>query len=188
MLLHVDSFLLSHTFNYLNVKKTTLSNGYLGSRNDEERSEMRYVMRIAEFSESSNLWTQIALLGSPRSTPLSVSVQPSLSSVGNYVWLENESRVPCVLVSWNTSSVDSSTSASAFGRNSGSRLSHLKWREYWPLWSPFTCILGASIRLGEANVVERIHMERGSDATIGFVCKHRVWIFDLRWSETTPWI
>jgi hypothetical protein len=34
---------------------TTLNNGYLGSRNDEERSEMRYVMRIAEFSESSNL-------------------------------------------------------------------------------------------------------------------------------------
>jgi trehalose/maltose hydrolase-like predicted phosphorylase len=40
----------------LNTKRcTTLSNGYLGSRNDEERSEMRYVMRIAEFSESSNL-------------------------------------------------------------------------------------------------------------------------------------
>jgi hypothetical protein len=35
--------------------KTTLGNGYLGSRNDEERSEMRYVMRIAELSESSNL-------------------------------------------------------------------------------------------------------------------------------------
>ena len=34
--------------------ETTLSNGYLGSRNDEERSEMRYVMRIAEFSESSS--------------------------------------------------------------------------------------------------------------------------------------
>jgi len=29
--------------------------------NDEERSEMRYVVRIAEFSESSNLWTQMAL-------------------------------------------------------------------------------------------------------------------------------
>ena len=28
--------------------KTTLNNGYLGSRNDEERSEMRYVMRIAD--------------------------------------------------------------------------------------------------------------------------------------------
>ena len=26
---------------------TTLNNGYLGSHNDEERSEMRYVMRIA---------------------------------------------------------------------------------------------------------------------------------------------
>ena len=34
---------------------TTSNNGYLGSRNDEERSEMRYVVRIAEFSESSNL-------------------------------------------------------------------------------------------------------------------------------------
>ena len=41
----------------------TLSDGCLGSGNDEERSEMRYVMRIAEFSESSNLWTQIALSG-----------------------------------------------------------------------------------------------------------------------------
>ena len=38
-----------------NKSKTTLNNGYLGSRDDEERSEMRYVMRIAEFSESSNL-------------------------------------------------------------------------------------------------------------------------------------
>ena len=35
--------------------RTTVNNGYLGLRNDEERSEMRYVMRIAEFSESSNL-------------------------------------------------------------------------------------------------------------------------------------
>ena len=88
---------------YLNVKITTLSNGYLGSRNDEERSEMRYVMRIAEFSESSNLWTQIALLGSPRSTPLSVSVQPSLSSVCAAslcvvcaCWLDNESLCACM--------------------------------------------------------------------------------------------
>ena len=27
-----------------NKTKTTLNNGYLGSRNDEERSEMRYVV------------------------------------------------------------------------------------------------------------------------------------------------
>ena len=46
-------------------RNTTFSDGYLGSRNDEERSEMRYVMRIAEFSESSNLRTHIALLGYP---------------------------------------------------------------------------------------------------------------------------
>ena len=35
-------------------RSKTLNSGYLGSRNDEERSEMRYVMRIAEYSESSN--------------------------------------------------------------------------------------------------------------------------------------
>ena len=32
---------------------TTFSNGCLGSHNDEERSEMRYVMRIAGPRESS---------------------------------------------------------------------------------------------------------------------------------------
>ena len=31
-----------------NKEKTTSNNGYLGSRNDEDRSEFRYVMRIAE--------------------------------------------------------------------------------------------------------------------------------------------
>ena len=39
----------------------TFSNGCLGSHNDEERSEMRYVMRIAKLSESSKFWTQLAL-------------------------------------------------------------------------------------------------------------------------------
>ena len=38
-----------------NTSKKTFSGGCLGSRNDEERSEMRYVMRIAESSESSRL-------------------------------------------------------------------------------------------------------------------------------------
>ena len=69
---------------------TTFSNGYLGSRNDEERSEMRYVMRIAEFSESSNLWTHIALPGIPGSMPVWVSVYPSHPMVlchGGGVWV-----------------------------------------------------------------------------------------------------
>ena len=39
----------------------TWFNGCLGSHNDEERSEMRYVMRIAESSESSKFWTHLAL-------------------------------------------------------------------------------------------------------------------------------
>jgi hypothetical protein len=39
---------------------TTLSNGCLGFRLDEERGKMRYVMRIAEFSESSTLRTHLA--------------------------------------------------------------------------------------------------------------------------------
>ena len=43
------------------TNKNTFSNGCLGSHNDEERSEMRYVMRIAESSESSNFWTQLPL-------------------------------------------------------------------------------------------------------------------------------
>jgi hypothetical protein len=51
-------------------KKITFNNGSLGSRIDEERSEMRYVVWIAEVCESSNLWTQIALFGIPRSMPV----------------------------------------------------------------------------------------------------------------------
>ena len=42
--------LLTHPRNH-----TTPVGGYLGMSNDEERSEMRYVVRIAEFSESSKL-------------------------------------------------------------------------------------------------------------------------------------
>ena len=60
---------------------TTFSDGCLGSRNDEERSEMRYVMRIAEYSESSNFWTQIALPGTPGSIPVSVSVDTTRKSL-----------------------------------------------------------------------------------------------------------
>ena len=42
---------------------TTFSNGCHGSHNDEERSEMRYVMRIAGPRESSKFWTHIVLPG-----------------------------------------------------------------------------------------------------------------------------
>ena len=45
---------------------TTFSNGCLGSHYDEERSEMRYVMRIARPRESQNFSTHIALSGFSR--------------------------------------------------------------------------------------------------------------------------
>ena len=44
-------------------ESTTFSNGCLGSRIDEERSEMWYVMRIAKLCESLKFWTHIALAG-----------------------------------------------------------------------------------------------------------------------------
>jgi len=40
-----------------------MSRGYLGLYYDEERSETRYVLRIAEFSESSKFRTQYATMG-----------------------------------------------------------------------------------------------------------------------------
>ena len=53
---------ISHLFSVKhNNLMTTFNGGSLGSCIDEERSQLRYVMWIAEFSESSNLWTQIAL-------------------------------------------------------------------------------------------------------------------------------
>ena len=58
-------------------EKTTFNGGSLGSCIDEERSKLRYVMWIAEISESSSLWTQLALLGIPRSMSAWVSLQLS---------------------------------------------------------------------------------------------------------------
>ena len=60
---------------------TTFSDGCLGSHNDEERSEMRYVMRIARPRESLILWTHIALPGNSwEHAYLSVSELLSASS------------------------------------------------------------------------------------------------------------
>ena len=44
------------------IQHPPFNDGSLGSRNDEERRETRYVMWIAGLSESSNLWTQMAAL------------------------------------------------------------------------------------------------------------------------------
>ena len=56
---HHLSYNFSKKNKYFNKIKLLLlkifNGGYLGSHIDEERSQMRYVMRIAEFRESSNL-------------------------------------------------------------------------------------------------------------------------------------
>ena len=65
-------------------QNTAYSNGYLGSRNDEERSEMRYVMRIAEFSESSNSWTHIAPPGTPGGMSVWVSATTTHRTVVHF--------------------------------------------------------------------------------------------------------
>lgn len=66
----------------------TFNNGSLGSRIDEERSEMRYVMWIAEFRESSNLWTHIAPLGIPGGMPVWASF-PSQTILFGSEWYSN---------------------------------------------------------------------------------------------------
>ena len=73
---------------------TTLNGGSLGSCIDEERSQLRYVMWIAEFSESSNLWTQIALSGTPGSMSAWVSFKPILDHVFIHGWVGGEALCP----------------------------------------------------------------------------------------------
>lgn len=92
VLWHWISFLMSwfvvqHTPD-IQLWKTTLNNGYLGSRNDEERSEMRNVVWIAEFRESSNLWTHIALKALPTAYMPECQQSPhSQSKKGGGLWL-----------------------------------------------------------------------------------------------------
>ena len=69
---HGTQFLCTRVCSIYN-QDTTFNSGYLGSRIDEERSEMRYVVWIAEFRESSNFWTHIAPKVFRRHACLSVS-------------------------------------------------------------------------------------------------------------------
>ena len=69
---------------------TTFNNGSLGSRIDEERSELRYVMWIAEFSESSNLWTHIAPSSILEGMPVWVSL----------IYQPNWDVILCLVLGW----------------------------------------------------------------------------------------
>ena len=64
-------------------QNTTLNNGYLGSRNDEERSEMRYVVRIAGCKRVIESLNAYCARGSGRGhVCLSVSRYPQLRLLG----------------------------------------------------------------------------------------------------------
>ena len=85
------------------IKRNTFSNGCLGSHNDEERSEMRYVMRIAKSSESSKLWTQLALPSGSMSVRVSVHPHQKNTPKGvlseSTVW-SHSFGVECVQMEW----------------------------------------------------------------------------------------
>lgn len=80
LLLFRSSYAIGYVWKlFINWIFTTSSDGYLGSRNDEERSKLRYVMRIAKLSESSRLWTQIALQSYPlEHAPFSITLKKKL--------------------------------------------------------------------------------------------------------------
>jgi len=76
---------------------------------------MRYVMWIAEFSESSNLWTHIALSGIPESMLVWVSVNTSslFSREENWTW-----AIPTLCkkgrVAWNAGAAGHSSELKAY--------------------------------------------------------------------------
>ena len=80
---------LSLAFAYwinINNKQQTFSDGCLGSCNDEGRSELRYAVWIAEFSESSDCWTWKALLRFfLDSTSVSVFLNPSKGRIASFL-------------------------------------------------------------------------------------------------------
>ena len=70
----------------INNKHQTFSDGCLGSCNDEGRSELRYAVWIAEFSESSDCWTWKALLRFfLDSTSVSVFLNPSKGRIASFL-------------------------------------------------------------------------------------------------------
>ena len=78
---HYNNLFILRPLFYTQVWKTknltTFNGGSLGSCIDEERCELRYLMRIAQLSESSKLWTHIALRQSmPQHTWSSVVSKP----------------------------------------------------------------------------------------------------------------
>ena len=149
------------------ILNTTFNNGSLGSRIDEERSEMRYVMWIAEFSESSNLWTHIALSGIPESMLVWVSVNISnLSDFfrKNWIW-----AIPTLFVkkgrraAWNAGAAGHSSELKAY------------------LFSPVKRI----ITFASANI--KVEWTNQGWLQENSSCSRKTCKLDLKSSKTTRW-
>jgi hypothetical protein len=123
------------------IQNTTFNNGSLGSRIDEERSEMRYVMWIAEFSESSNLWTHIALFGIPKSMLVWVSVNTSkllifFESFG-LEQSQHQSFLDRRRVAWNAGAAGHSPELKAYSFSPVKRIitfAAANIKGVWPYW------------------------------------------------------
>ena len=76
------------------MKNNTFSNGCLGSHNDEERSEMRYVMRIAWSASHQNFERSLHFSGS-------MSVGVSVHPLNKDFW---QRKLPSVV--WESDSSD----------------------------------------------------------------------------------
>ena len=122
------------------IQNTTFNNGSLGSRIDEERSEMRYVMWIAEFSESSNLWTHIALFGIPKSMLVWVSVNTSKPFFVKRPWTW---AIPTLFlqekwrVAWNAGAAGHSPELKAYSFSPVKRIitfAAANIKGVWPFW------------------------------------------------------
>ncbi len=73
---------------YEKLINTTFSNGCLGSHNDEERSEMRYVMRIARLRNHQNFERTLRFQDMPGSMLGWVSVNPARPFLISLFWVD----------------------------------------------------------------------------------------------------
>ena len=129
---------------------------------------MRYVMRIAEFSESSSFWTQLALWDMPESMPFWVSVLTS-------------SRIICFFFKW----IVRILSVCVFHRKRT-----LAWNsvKILFLWFSFTCLAGTCF---VCSLVNKRKRKKGADNfCVSIHCKHisnaSFWI--LSKDERITWI
>ena len=117
---------------------------------------MRYVMRIAEFSESSNLWTQMALLG--------------------YAWKHASLSIDSFIIEDLLSShIDTSVSIGHWDLSGLlTETSLLKHSERKRAWAPFC---NSELRVNKCNQAPLVCGPHAPELTVLFQC----FVFPCRW-------